>query len=53
MGMVDTYSDEQLEEALIKTNGQPSKAAELLSVSYQSVYKRIRRNPELFARDFA
>ena len=47
MGMVDTYSDEQLEEALIKTNGQPSKAADLLSVSYQSVYKRIRRNPEL------
>lgn len=47
MSMVDTYSDEQLEEALLKTNGQPSKAADLLGVSYHSVYKRIRRNPDL------
>lgn len=41
------YSDEELKEALIKTNGQPTKAAEALGVTYISVYGRIRRNPEL------
>lgn len=41
------YSDEQLREALIKTNGQPTKAAEVLGVTYVSVYGRIRKNPEL------
>lgn len=47
MANIDSYTDEQLKEALIKTNGQPTKAAEILGVTYISVYGRIRRNPEL------
>jgi|GEM_PF-2621394 len=47
MANVDSYTDEQLKEALIKTNGQPTKAAEILGVTYISVYGRIRRNPDL------
>ncbi|MDQ8748379.1 hypothetical protein [Elizabethkingia miricola] len=47
MANVDSYTDEQLKEALIKTNGQPTKAAEMLKVTYISVYGRIRRNPDL------
>lgn len=48
MGMVDTYSDEELKQALIEANGQPTKASEILGVSYVSVYGRIRKNPELY-----
>ena len=48
MAMVETYSDAELKEALLKTNGQPVKAAELLGVTYHSVYGRIRKNPELY-----
>lgn len=42
-----TYTDEELKNALIEANGQPTKAAEILGVSYVSVYGRIRKNPEL------
>lgn len=43
----EKYTDEELKQALIKANGQPTKAAEILSVTYASVYGRIRKNPEL------
>ena len=45
--MTDTYTDEELKQALIKSNGQPTKAAEILGVDYSGVYRRIRKNPEL------
>ncbi|WP_223559609.1 hypothetical protein [Chryseobacterium lathyri] len=47
MANVDTYTDEELKDALIKTSGQPTKAADMLGVTYISVYGRIRKNPEL------
>ena len=47
MAMTDTYTDEELKQALIKSNGQPTKAAEILGVDYSGVYRRIRKNPEL------
>ncbi|CAI9673405.1 MULTISPECIES: hypothetical protein [Elizabethkingia] len=47
MANVDSYTDDQLKEALIKSNGQPTVAAKILDVTYISVYGRIRRNPEL------
>ena len=47
MAKEKTYTDEQLKKALIKANGQPTKAAEILGVTYVSVYSRIRKNPEL------
>ena len=47
MANVDSYSDEELKEALIKSNGQPTVAAKMLDVTYISVYGRIRKNPEL------
>lgn len=43
----EKYTDEELKQALIKSNGQPTKAAEILGVTYPSVYGRIRKNPEL------
>lgn len=43
----EKYTDEELEKALIEAGGQPTKAAELLEVSYVSVYGRIRKNPKL------
>ena len=43
----EKYTDAELREALIRSNGQPTKAAEALNVTYQSVYARIRKNPEL------
>lgn len=43
----EKYTDEELKQALIKANGQPTKAAEILGVTYTSVYGRIRKNPEL------
>ena len=43
----EKYTDEELKQALIKANGQPSKAAEMLGVDYSGVYRRIRKNPEL------
>lgn len=43
----EKYTDEELKQALIKANGQPTKAAEMLGVTYPSVYGRIRKNPEL------
>lgn len=44
----EKYTDEELKEALIRSNGQPTKAAELLGVDYSGVYRRIRKNPELY-----
>ena len=41
------YSDAKLEKALIEANGQPTKAAEILGVTYMSVWKRIKEKPEL------
>lgn len=43
----EKYTDEELKAALIKCNGQPTKAAKMLRVTYVSVYLRIRKNPEL------
>ena len=43
----EKYTDEELKKALIKANGQPTKAAEMLGVDYSGVYRRIRKNPEL------
>ena len=43
----EKYTDAELREALIRSNGQPTKAAELLGVTYISVYGRIRKNHEL------
>lgn len=43
----EKYTDDELKQALIKANGQPTKAAEILGVTYPSVYGRIRKNPEL------
>ena len=43
----EKYTDEELKQALIKANGQPTKAAEMLGVDYSGVYRRIRKNPEL------
>ena len=43
----EKYTDEERKQALIKANGQPTKAAEILGVTYPSVYGRIRKNPEL------
>lgn len=43
----EKYTDEELKQALIKANGQPTKAAEILDVDYSGVYRRIRKNPEL------
>lgn len=43
----EKYTDEELKQALIKSNGQPTKAAEILGVDYSGVYRRIRKNPEL------
>ncbi|SDE15843.1 hypothetical protein [Riemerella columbipharyngis] len=42
-----TFTDEQIEELLIKCNGQPTKVASALDVSYVQVYRRIRQNPKL------
>lgn len=43
----EKYTDEELKQALIQANGQPTKASEILGVSYVSVYGRVRKNPEL------
>lgn len=43
----EKYTDEELKQALIKSNGQPTKTAEILGVDYSGVYRRIRKNPEL------
>lgn len=43
----EKYTNEELKKALIEANGQPTKAAEILGVTYVSVYGRIRKNPEL------
>ena len=43
----EKYTDEELKQALIKAYGTPTKAAEILGVTYPSVYGRIRKNPEL------
>lgn len=44
----EKYTDEELKRALIEANGQPTKAAELLGIDYSGLYRRIRKNPELF-----
>lgn len=43
----EKYTDAELKEALIKSNGQPTVAAKMLGVSYISVYGRIRKNKDL------
>ena len=43
----EKYTNEELKKALIEANGQPTKAAEILGVTYVSVHGRIRKNPEL------
>lgn len=43
----EKYTDEELKQALIQANGQPTKASEILGVDYSGVYRRIRKNPEL------
>ena len=43
----EKYTNEELKSALIEANGQPTKAAEILGVTYVSVYGRVRKNPEL------
>lgn len=40
-------TDEEIREALIQANGQPTKAAEILDVSYVTVWTRCKENPEL------
>ena len=47
MAMIEQITDEEIREALIKSNGQPTKAAEILDISYPHLYTRIRKNPEL------
>ena len=44
----EKYTDEELKKALIEANGQPTKAAEILGIDYSGLYRRIRKNPELF-----
>ncbi|MGP1500192.1 MAG: hypothetical protein ACTTJM_00195 [Bergeyella cardium] len=44
----EKYTDEELKKALIQAQGQPTKAAEILNVDYSGVYRRIRKNPELY-----
>ena len=43
------FTDKELEEALMETNGRPTKAAAMLGVDYSTVYLRIRSNPKLKA----
>ena len=43
----EKYTDEELKQALIQANGHPTKAAEILGVTYSSVYSRTRKKPEL------
>ena len=47
MAMTETFTDAELIEALEKAHGQPTKAAELLGVTYVTVWKRIKDNPEI------
>ena len=49
MAGVLKFTDEELKEALIRANGKPVKAAELLDADYTTVYVRVRANPELQA----
>ncbi len=42
-----TFSDDDLAQALIETNGQPTKAADKLGVEYITVWRRIKANPAL------
>lgn len=43
-----TFTDEQIEELLIEYNGQPTKVAKALGVTYVQIYRRIRANPALY-----
>lgn len=47
------FTDKELEEALIESNGRPTKAATMLGVSYAAVHLRIRSNPKLKAVQIA
>ena len=47
-GRKKEYTDDQIKQALIQANGQPTKASEILGVEYSGVYRRIRQNPELY-----
>lgn len=47
MAGIEQIRDEDIKNALIETNGQPTKAAEMLGVTYPHLYVRIRKNPEL------
>lgn len=42
-----TFSDNQLKKALIETDGQPTKAAKMLGVTYATVWNRINANQKL------
>ncbi|GIM52035.1 hypothetical protein CAPN004_10650 [Capnocytophaga cynodegmi] len=46
-GRKEEITDEDIKKALIESNGQPTKAAEILEVTYPHLYTRIRKNPEL------
>lgn len=47
MAMIEQITDDEIKNALIEANGQPTKAAEILEVTYPHLYTRIRKNPEL------
>lgn len=47
MARLEEYTDEEIKLALIESNGQPTKAADILNADYSGVYRRIRKNPEL------
>ena len=48
VGRKQEITDEMIKKALIKTSGQPVKAAEMLGADYSYIYRRIRQNPELY-----
>lgn len=46
-GNQQKVTDEEIEQALIQANGQPTKCAEILDVDYTTIWRRIRDNPHL------
>jgi hypothetical protein len=40
-------TDKEIEDALLAANGQPTVAAKALGIGYPSLFKRIRKNPDL------
>ena len=47
MANINKISDEQIEQALIDSGGQPVEASRKLDVTYPHLYTRIRKNPHL------